>query len=187
MAPAQKRKQKYDLKFKLSVVKYAEENSGEAAARHFCVDPKRVRDWRKNKKELQRLSEEDSKRARLPGGGRKKASEELESNMRNWVISKRARHERVARKMIRVMAKEMYATVSDGRGEEFAASVGWLNRFLSRNNFTSRRRTTIAHKDAKEFVEKLVTFVTFSSRMIETKKILDRDIIAMDETAVWFD
>ena len=145
-----------------------------------------MRDWRKNKTELQHLSKEDSNRTRLPGGGRKKASEELELNMRDWVISKQARHERVSRKMIREMAKEMYATVSDGRDEEFAASVGWLNRFLCRNNFTSRRRTTIAHKDAREFVEKLVTFVTFLSRMSETKKIPDRDIIAMDETAVWF-
>ena len=34
---------KYDLKFKLSVIKYAEENSGEAAARCFSVDPKRER------------------------------------------------------------------------------------------------------------------------------------------------
>ena len=64
------------MKFKLSVLKYAEENSGEAAARRFSVDPKRVRET-----ELQRLSEEDSNRARLPAGGRKKASEEPEINM----------------------------------------------------------------------------------------------------------
>ena len=70
MAPVQQQNKKYDLKFKLSVVKYAEENSEEAAAR--C------------------LSEEDSSRARLPAGGRKKAREEPEINMREWVISKRA-------------------------------------------------------------------------------------------------
>ena len=43
--------------------------------------PKRVRDRRTNQTELQCLSEEDSNRARLPGGGRKKASEEPEINM----------------------------------------------------------------------------------------------------------
>ena len=186
MAPAQKRKQKYDLKFKLSDTKYAEENSGEAAERRFFVDPKRVRDWRKNKTVLQLLSEEDSKRARLPGGERKKVSEELELNMWDWVISKRARQEKVSHKMIRAKAKEMYATVSHSRGEEFAVSVGWLNRFLRHNNFTSRRCTTIAQRDAREFIEKLVRFVTFSSRMIETNKIPDRDILAMGETTVWF-
>ena len=44
---AAKKKQKtkkYDLKFKLSVVKYAEEYLGEAAARRFSVEPKRVRE-----------------------------------------------------------------------------------------------------------------------------------------------
>ena len=77
MAPVQQKNKKYDLKFKLSVLKYAEENSEEAAARCFSVDPERVRET-----ELQHLSEEDSSRTRLPGGGRKKAREELEINMR---------------------------------------------------------------------------------------------------------
>ena len=77
MAPVQQNNKKYHLKFKLSVVKYAEENSGEAAARCFSVDQKRVRET-----ELERLSEEDINRARLPAGGRKKASEEPEINMR---------------------------------------------------------------------------------------------------------
>ena len=81
-----------------------------------------------------------------------------------------AHHERMSRRMIRAREKEMSATVSDGRDEEFAASAGRLYRFLRRNNFTSRRRTTIDQKDAREFIEKLVKFVTFSSRMIDTKK-----------------
>ena len=100
----------------------------------------RERDWRKNQTEFQCLSDEVRNGARLHGGGRKKASKELELNMRDWVISRRACHKRVSHKMIRVMAKQMYATMSDSRGEEFAASAGWLNRFLCRNNFTSRRQ-----------------------------------------------
>ena len=55
--------------------------------------------------------------------------------MREWVVSERARHERVSNKMIRAMEKQMYATVSDSRNEEFAASAGWLNHFLRPNNF----------------------------------------------------
>ena len=53
MALVQQKNKKYYLKFKLSVVKYAEENSGEAAARCLSVDPKRVTDWRKNQTEPQ--------------------------------------------------------------------------------------------------------------------------------------
>ena len=131
MALMQQKNKKYDWQFNISVVKYA----GEAATRRFSVDPKRVKDWWINQTGLQRLSEEDSNRARLPGGGRKKASEELEINVQGWVNSKWAHHERVSRKMIR--AKQMY---SDSRDEEFAASAGWRNRFLHRNNFTCRRQ-----------------------------------------------
>ena len=101
---------------------YAGENSGEATARRFSADPKRVRDWRKNQTELQRLSEEDSSRARLPAGGRKKFSEQPEINMQGWVISKQTHHERVSCKMIRAMDKQMRATMSDSRDEEFAVS-----------------------------------------------------------------
>ena len=57
---------------------------------------------------VRRLSQEYSKRARLPCGGRKKATEELERNMRDRVISKPARQDRESRKMIRKMVKQMY-------------------------------------------------------------------------------
>ena len=130
-----------------SVIKYVEENSAEVAARCFSVDPKRVRDWQKNKTELQR------KRARLPGGGRKKASKEPEINMQEWVISELACHlwecpawwSRLWRNKC----------TSDSRDEEFAVSAGWLNRFLCCNNLTCRTRTTIAQKYAREFTKKL--------------------------------
>ena len=60
----------------------------------------------------------------------RKASEDLET-MWGLVISKQARHERVYRKMIRAMAKQMYATVNDSRDEEFAASAGWRGQLLN--------------------------------------------------------
>ena len=45
VALVQQRNKKYNLIFKLSVIKYAEEISGEAAAGSFSVAQKRVRDW----------------------------------------------------------------------------------------------------------------------------------------------
>ena len=50
-----------------------------------------------------------------------------------------ARHERVSRKMIRAMAKQMYATVSESRDEKFADSAGWLNLFHRHNIFNWRK------------------------------------------------
>ena len=128
MALVQQKNKKYDLKFKLSVIKYAVENLEEAAIRRFSVDLKRERDWWKNQTELQRLSEEDSKRARLPGGGRKKASEELEINVGMSYQQTGTPRESVPQND--QGDAQMYATVSDSRNEEFVASAGWLNLFL---------------------------------------------------------
>jgi len=42
----------FPLAIKLKAVEYAKETSGSAAARHFRVDPKRIREWKQNKEEL---------------------------------------------------------------------------------------------------------------------------------------
>ncbi|ROJ57631.1 Synaptonemal complex protein SC65 [Anabarilius grahami] len=121
------KRKKYDLTFKLTVVKFAEQNSGEAAARHFSVDPKRVREWRKNKAELQRLSKEDDKRARLRGGGRKKASEELEVSV--WGIKEV--------KLMQNISGVVVATSKNGwMNEELTAD--WLQRVVGKLNFAPR-------------------------------------------------
>ena len=51
-----------------------EENYGAKAARPFDTDLKRIRYWKKQKRELLLA---DKRRARLAGGGRKKVSLEL--------------------------------------------------------------------------------------------------------------
>ena len=67
--------------------------------------------------------------------------------------------------MIRAMEKQMSATVSDSREEEFAASAGWINRFLH------LKKTNINQKDVREFTEKLEKFVTFSSQISDRKEL----------------
>lgn len=69
MAPVQRKNKKYDLKFKLSAVKYVEENSGGVA--FFCRPQESQRFMKKNLSEPQHWSEEDSKGARLVEVGRK--------------------------------------------------------------------------------------------------------------------
>ena len=76
-----KTKRKHNIQFKLQVINYAEQHSGEATARHFNIDSKRVRDWKSQKDDLVCMSQLDQTRARLGGGGRKKKSNELEVKM----------------------------------------------------------------------------------------------------------
>lgn len=178
------------MRFKLSAISFAEKHSTEAAARVFSVDPKRVRDWRKNKAALQRLSAEDGERARLHGGGRRKVSRELEFKMCEWFKGTRAKGLQVSRRLIRIKAAEIYATVKDARdGDNFVASRSWLNRFLKRNAFSAKRRMlTFAEKnDTWHVTEKLVVFVTLTAQMIKRLKVQTVNIIAVDRIAVCFD
>ena len=46
----------YDAAFKSKVVNYAEATNNCAAAREFCVDEKQVREWRKDRTTLEKLS-----------------------------------------------------------------------------------------------------------------------------------
>ena len=62
----------YVLKFKQSVIKYAEENSNREAGRKFSIDESMVRRWRKKSSEINDKSSSKSKKRRLSDGGRKK-------------------------------------------------------------------------------------------------------------------
>ena len=45
----------------------------------------------------------------------------------------------------------------------------------------------MAQKDPDKLTEKLVSFVDYIGKAVASKGILEKDIIAMDETDVWFD
>ena len=68
MNMTEKRKS-YDLKFKQSVIKYAEENSNREACRKFSIYENMVRGWRKKSSEISDKSSSQSKKRRLSGGG----------------------------------------------------------------------------------------------------------------------
>lgn len=59
--------------------------------------------------------------------------------------------------------------------------------FLSRNGLALRRHTKMAQKDPDLLTEKLVSFIDYMSKTVLSNRISEKDIIAMDETAVWFD
>ena len=70
MNMTEKRKS-YDLKFKQSIIKYAEENSNREAGRKVSIDESIVRRWRKKSSEISDKSSSQNKKRRLPDGGRK--------------------------------------------------------------------------------------------------------------------
>lgn len=93
------------MEFKKQVVIYAEANSNRSAASHFDVEPKRVREW---KKDIDKIKATKSKRQRLDGGGRKCIDADLEEDLVHWVYEKRSKMLHVSRKMIMWKAKSIF-------------------------------------------------------------------------------
>ena len=87
----------YSMEFKNQVVVYAEKNNNRPVASLFDVEPKRVREW---KKDFEKIKSTKPNRQRLDGGGRKCIDENLEQDLVHWIYEKRSKMLRVSRKMV---------------------------------------------------------------------------------------
>ena len=73
------------MQFKKQVVSYAEEKSNRFAASHYGVEPKRVREW---KKDLEKNQVTQARRKCLERRGRKYNGEELGDELVYWIYEK---------------------------------------------------------------------------------------------------
>ena len=152
-------------------------------AREFKVDRKRIRDWRDDEQTLRATSSEGGvKKKRLPGGGPKIRSKELENQLRIWICEQREKRLPVSRRMIKKKALE----VSTSENAAFAASDGWLQKFLKREGYTLRRRTTTAQSSA-DSTQKIAKFVLYLSKTRKNFSYSESDIFVMDETPIWIE
>ena len=181
-----KKKRSYSMEFKKQVVIYAEANSNRSAASRFDVEPKRVREW---KKDIDKINATKSKRQRLDGGGRKCIDADLEQDLVHWIYEKRSRMLHVSRKMIMWKAKSIFEEKNEDPAlkDTFLASRGWCEKFMRRHGFSLRRKTTTAQKDPAYMVDRIVAYVMHVRRLQKQFSFHDTDIIAMDETPVWND
>lgn len=98
-------KRSYDAAFKLKVVAYAEQSSNRGAGRKFNVDEKRVREWRKQKEQLEFVPH---KKRRLGTPGRRALLPDMEEALAAWIEEQRSNHLRVTRTAIQFKAKELH-------------------------------------------------------------------------------
>ena len=101
----EKKKRSYSVEFKKQVVVYVEANSNRSAASHFVVEPKRVREWRKD---FEKIKSTKPNRKRLDEGGRKCIDENLEEDLVHWIYEKQSKMLHVSRKMIIWKAKSIF-------------------------------------------------------------------------------
>ena len=151
----------YNIEYKLHAVLYGEEHGNPATAREFGIAEKRIREWRKQKEQLQQIKESATgrKRAWLGGGGRKTKLTELEDSLLEWVLNRRSNGLHVSRKLI--MRKTLFLKESDKHclTEEFTASRGWLENFMRQNGLSLRRKTTQVQQEPSYLVDKRVAGV----------------------------
>ena len=126
MNVTEKRKS-YDLKFKQSVIKYAEENSNREPGRKFSINESMIRRWRKKSSEISDKSSSQSKKRRLSGGGRKPFLGNYEEELVEKIIDELEKHHHVPCKLITVWAQQL---VTEHNLHEFRASRGWLFNFM---------------------------------------------------------
>ncbi|XP_049760720.1 general transcription factor II-I isoform X5 [Elephas maximus indicus] len=126
----------YTADFKLKVVARAEETSNRVAASEFDVGESSIREWRKEKKELEKMN--PRKRARR---GPKAKWPELENDLKEWIISRREQNQAVSTVAIQIKAK----LLANERGiRDFKAGFAWISKFMKRNGLSMRMRTTVS-------------------------------------------
>ena len=105
------KRMKYSAKFKLQVVKFAEDSNNCAASREFCVNEKLVQDWRRQVEKLKCMP-----KSKCANRGKKCQWPELEDSIRKWIEQQRQSGYIVTRNLIRIKAKAM---ASDRRITDF--------------------------------------------------------------------
>ena len=141
------KRMKYTAKFKLQVVKFAQESNNCAASREIGVNEKLVRDWRKKVEKLECMPKN-----KCSNRGKRCQWPELEDKLVNWIEDLRQCGYLVTRNMIQI---KVLAMIDELNITGFQASNNWCTRFLQRNNLALRQKTKIAQKLPEDLEEKI--------------------------------
>jgi len=119
---------KYTAKFKLQVVKLAQESNNCAASHEFSVNKKLVRDWRKQVEKLKCMPKN-----KCSNRGKQCQWPELEDKLVTWIEEQRQSGYIMTRNLLRIKALAMTDELSI---TGFKASNNWCTIFFRRNNLT---------------------------------------------------
>ena len=115
--------------------------------------------------------------------------EEIEENLLEWIFDRRDKGLRVSRKLIAIKAKKFQEEKQkdDPNIKTLVFSAGWLTQVMKRNGLSIRRRTTQAQKTPDQLIDKLSAYILKLRRLRKQMNYELKNIIAMDETAIWND
>ncbi|UZO00989.1 uncharacterized protein OCT59_012099 [Rhizophagus irregularis] len=157
----------YSLEEKLIVVKYAQENGRNAAAKHFNLDAPMVGRWIR---QSSKWEEENKKKKRSGTSGRKAFYPEAEKILYSWIIEHWKKGFAVNYISIRLQMCKIL--------KESSIQALYL---------AGERKTKISQKLPEDLEEKLDEFRQYIIRLRTLYNFDLNSIFNMDETPVWFD
>ncbi len=165
----------YTVKYKISVIEYASNNSITAAVHRFKIHRSMISRWMKQQGMLKKSV--PTKR-RIGNPGRTVAFPDQERSVYDYITASRANHHPVSYAEISQKMKSICP-------REFKASTGWLYGFLYRFHLSLRRITNtmtknVARKQKSDQEVNIKSFCDFVTRHSSGKRVVN-----MDETPVW--
>ena len=129
-----KAKRSYSLDFKLQAIALARQTNFTKAAKQLNIERQTLSQWSRTEERLRELNEAGMKRRRLPGGGRKPLSADLEEQLLAWLNERKAAGEVSFRAQIVERARALAGELGIAK---FNASSGWIDRFMTRHKLTA--------------------------------------------------
>ena len=109
----------------------------------------------------------------------------MEERLFSWITEMRERNLRVTIQSACIQAKVFYKEINPDSSDEFQGSKGWFTRFSNRYNLTIRKKTTQTQRLPSDYIPKVQRFLLYAKDKLENNQY--SQIIAYDETAVWYD
>ena len=108
-----------------------------------------------------------------------------EAELSMWINEQRNENLCVSRKLIQEKALDL----ANKKGLiDFKASLGWIEKFMDRNGFTIRKKTTQSQRLPPELSQKVTDFFFYVRKYFKMcPKITNAEIMAMDETSCLFE
>uniref|UniRef100_A0A8R1I340 HTH CENPB-type domain-containing protein n=1 Tax=Caenorhabditis japonica TaxID=281687 RepID=A0A8R1I340_CAEJA len=174
-----KRRKNYTLDFKKRVADFAFKTDNQRAADKYGVPRQCIQKWKAIRDELdsETVNYGSSKKKRLEGGGRHVANTDFDNELAEWVTRQRANKLRVTRSAICIRARQLSI--------DLKVSNGWLESFLNRHRFVSRRPTTVCQKAPDEYIDKIIDFFLYVEKRMRENQY--NYVYACDETSVNLD
>ncbi|GES91510.1 pogo transposable element with KRAB domain [Rhizophagus clarus] len=178
----------YLIEEKLIVVKYAQINGRNAAARHFNLNAPMIGRWIKKSDDW----EKENKKKKYIGSGKKAFYSKAEDKLYKWIIEQRKKglavnYTIVKLQMYKILNEPTIQRLYPVGDDEFQGTLSWIQSFMKRFDLSLRRRTKISQKLPEDTDEKLENFKHFIIRLRSQYNFDLNSIYNMDETPIWFD